>query len=42
MIRNESEYQEASRRLQEERDRMTEHRTRFEGMGLRASKMAIG
>ena len=34
MIRNESEYQEANRRLQEERDRMAEHRTRLEGMGL--------
>jgi ribosome-binding protein aMBF1 (putative translation factor) len=39
MIRNESEYQEASRRLQEERDRMTEHRTRLEGMGLSAEDM---
>lgn len=34
MIRNESEYQEAVRRLQEEQERLSEHRTHLEEMGL--------
>ncbi len=34
MIRNESEYQEANRRLQEERGRLAEHVARLEGMDL--------
>ena len=39
MIRNETEYQEASRRLQEERGRLAEHRTRLEGMGLSGDEL---
>jgi DNA-binding XRE family transcriptional regulator len=34
MIRNESEYQEAARRLREEQERLTRHRTHLEEMGL--------
>lgn len=34
MIRNETEYQEASARLTEERKRLTEHRTRLKKAGL--------
>jgi DNA-binding MarR family transcriptional regulator len=34
MIRNEKEYQEAARRLGEERGRLSEHRARLEAMGL--------
>ena len=34
MIRNESEYQEAVRRLQEERERFGQHRARLEETGL--------
>lgn len=34
MIRNESEYQEAARRLQEERARLNDHKARLRGMGL--------
>lgn len=34
MIRNESEYQEAVRRLQEERARLNDHKAHLEGMGL--------
>ena len=34
MIRNESEYQEAVRRLQEERSRLSDHKAHLEGMGL--------
>lgn len=34
MIRNEAEYQEALSRLEEERQRLDEHRARLAGMGL--------
>ena len=34
MIRNEAEYQEASKRLAEEFDRLGEHRTRLKESGL--------
>ncbi len=34
MIRNENEYQEAARRLQEERERLAQHRAHLEQMGL--------
>lgn len=34
MIRNESEYQEAVRRLQEERLRLNDHKAHLEGLGL--------
>jgi DNA-binding XRE family transcriptional regulator len=34
MIRNESEYQEAARRLHEERARLNDHKIHLEGMGL--------
>ncbi len=34
MIRNESEYQEAVRRLREEQDRLAKHRAHLEEMGL--------
>jgi DNA-binding XRE family transcriptional regulator len=34
MIRNESEYQEAVRRLQEEQERLAKHRSHLEEMGL--------
>lgn len=34
MIRNESEYQEAVRRLQDERARLSDHKAHLEGMGL--------
>jgi hypothetical protein len=34
MIRNEAEYQEATRRLREERSRLADHQARFEQMGL--------
>ena len=36
MIRNENEYQEAVRRLQEERKRLNEHRDRLKATGLSA------
>lgn len=39
MIRNENEYQEAVRRLQEEAARLNEHRVRLEGMGLAADEV---
>ena len=35
MIRNEAEYQHASARLMEERNRLSEHRTRLKAAGLR-------
>ena len=35
MIRNETEYQEASARLAEERNRLTDHRARLKGAGLK-------
>jgi ribosome-binding protein aMBF1 (putative translation factor) len=38
MIRNESEYQEAVRRLREERERLAEHVQRLEGLGLAAEE----
>lgn len=38
MIRNESEYQEASTRLAEERARLTEHRARLKEAGLKRSE----
>ncbi|MCK6529884.1 helix-turn-helix domain-containing protein [Myxococcota bacterium] len=38
MIRNESEYQEAVRRLRDERDRLAEHVRRLEGLGLAADE----
>ena len=34
MIRNEAEYQEATRRLREERERLAEHQSRLGEMGL--------
>ncbi len=34
MIRNETEYQEACRRIREEQQRLEEHRARLEGMGI--------
>ncbi|MFN0106739.1 MAG: hypothetical protein ACKV2U_32175 [Bryobacteraceae bacterium] len=34
MIRNETEYQEASARLEEERTRIADHRVRLKGAGL--------
>ena len=34
MIRNETEYQEAVRRLSEEQTRLEEHRARLKGTGL--------
>lgn len=39
MIRNEHEYQEAVRRLGEERERLAEHRERLEEMGLGAGEV---
>ena len=39
MIRNENEYQEAARRLREERERLAEHRKRLKEMGLAAAEM---
>jgi len=39
MIRNENEYQEAVRRLREERDRLADHRARLEGMALTADEV---
>lgn len=39
MIRNESEYQEAVRRLQEERARLDNHKAHLEGMGLSDSEV---
>jgi DNA-binding XRE family transcriptional regulator len=39
MIRNESEYQEAVRRLREERDRLAEHRKRLKEMGLASDEV---
>lgn len=39
MIRNESEYQEAVRRIQEERDRLNEHKAHLEGLGLAAEEV---
>jgi hypothetical protein len=39
MIRNENEYQEAVRRLDEEAARLTEHEARLAGMGLSASEL---
>ena len=38
MIRNETEYQEAVRRLEEEAARLTEHEARLKGMGLGAGE----
>jgi len=34
MIRNETEYQEAVRRLRDEQERLAKHRTHLKGMGL--------
>jgi len=39
MIRNEKEYQEAVRRLQEERERLGAHRARLEEMGLASAEV---
>ena len=39
MIRNESEYQEALRRQQEEQDRLSQHQSRLEGLGLRSEEL---
>ncbi|MCD6498227.1 MAG: helix-turn-helix transcriptional regulator [Deltaproteobacteria bacterium] len=39
MIRNESEYQEAVRRLREEQERLAEHRKRLAEMGLAADEL---
>lgn len=39
MIRNENEYQEAVRRLREERERLAEHRKRLEETGLAADEV---
>lgn len=39
MIRNENEYQEAARRLREERERLAEHRKRLEETGLAADEV---
>lgn len=39
MIRNEAEYQEALSRLEEERLRLDEHRTRLAGMGLDSDEL---
>ncbi len=39
MIRNENEYQEAVRRMREERDRLADHRVRLEEMGLAADEV---
>jgi len=39
MIRNENEYQEAVRRLREERQRLAAHRKRLEATGLAADEM---
>ena len=39
MIRNETEYQEASTRLEEERNRLAEHRVRLRGAGLSDDEM---
>ncbi len=39
MIRNENEYQEASRRLCDERERLAEHRKRLEETGLAADEV---
>ncbi len=39
MVRNESEYQEAVRRLQQERDRIEKHRAHLEQMGLPADEV---
>jgi hypothetical protein len=39
MIRNESEYQEAVRRTQEEKRRLSDHRKRLEGMSLSSEEI---
>ena len=39
MIRNENEYREAVRRLNEEQERLAEHRRRLEEMGLAAAEV---
>ncbi len=39
MIRSETEYQEAARRLQEERERLDQHRAHLEQMGLSADEV---
>ncbi len=39
MIRNEAEYQEAVRRLAEEKERLTEHEARLKSMGLGADEL---
>lgn len=39
MIRNETEYREAARRLGEERERLSEHKARLEGMKLKAAEV---
>ncbi len=39
MIRNESEYQEAVRRQQEERERLAQHKARLEVAGLSADEL---
>jgi ribosome-binding protein aMBF1 (putative translation factor) len=39
MIRSEAEYQEASRRILQERERLTEHKKRLEETGLSAAEV---
>jgi len=39
MIRNETEYQKAVRRLDEEKERLAEHEARLKGMGLGPDKL---
>ena len=39
MIRNETEYQEAVRRLQQEKERLAEHRRRLKAEGLKADEL---
>jgi DNA-binding XRE family transcriptional regulator len=39
MIRNETEYQEAARRIQDERKRLSKHRSHLEKMGLGADEV---
>jgi DNA-directed RNA polymerase specialized sigma subunit len=41
MIRNENEYQEAVRRLQEEKERLTEHQRRLESTGLSQDEVKL-
>ena len=41
MIRNENEYQEATRRIQEEKDRLQKHRKHLEEMGLSKDELKL-